>query len=310
MWMRRVLLLLLIFPVLALSSAADLPAGREQPEDTHGGRLLAFVSIPPQASFVSAIGGDRVRVEVLVEGGQDPHTYEPSPRRVAALHQADLYFAVGLPFEELILEKASGMGGFTVVRADRGVPRRPLEEHLEDRHQDGPGSGGQEVGREGEPDPHIWLSPPLIEIQARNIHRALAEADPGHREEYRGNLEAFLEELGRVHAGLEELLAPYRGEPFFAFHPAFGYFADAYGLEQVPVEIHGKQPSPRRIEYLINRAREEGVRIIFVSPQFDPSAAQTVADAIGGAVVAIDPLARDVLENLREIGAKIAGSMR
>lgn len=295
--MKLAATLLLLFWVTAQPKPA-LPGGGAVPErEEPGHALLAFVSIPPQASFVSAVAGERARVEILVSGGQDPHTYEPSPRRVAALQRADVYFAVGLPFEELLLKKVSGSAGFTVVHTDRGVPKRPLEAHAGV-------SGG------GEPDPHIWLSPPLIEIQAGNIYRALAEADPVNEAEYRESLEAYLDELHRVHARLEELLAPYRGEPFFVFHPAFGYFADAYGLQQVPVEIHGKQPSPRRIESLIARARDEGARIIFVSPQFDESAARAVAEALGAAVAAIDPLAENVLENLQLVARKIESALR
>ena len=294
--MKLAATLLLLFWVTAQPKPA-LPGGGAVPEQEEPGHaLLAFVSIPPQASFVSAVAGERARVEILVSGGQDPHTYEPSPRRVAALQRADVYFAVGLPFEELLLKKVSGSAGFTVVHTDRGVPKRPLEAHAGV-------SGG------GEPDPHIWLSPPLIEIQAGNIYRALAEADPVNEAEYRENLEAYLDELHRVHARLEELLAPYRGEPFFVFHPAFGYFADAYGLRQLPIEIGGREPGPRGLAELIGRGQAAGARVVFVQQQFSQRSARAVAEAIGAEVVEADPLALDYIDNLRAVSKRMLAAL-
>ena len=109
----------------------------------------------------------------------------------------------------------------------------------------------------------------------------------------------------RVDAELEEILRPLRGEALFVFHPAFGYFADRYGLEQIAIEIEGREPGPRQLEEIIEHAKEQGVRVIFVQPQFSKKSAETVARAIDGAVVPIDPLAYDWLDNLKRIGEKV-----
>ena len=263
------------------------------------GAMEVFVSLPPQACFVERVGGTRVDVQVLVQSGQDPHTFEPSPRQMMALGRAALYFTVGVPFEDRLVAKIRGTHrDLRVVDTDEGIEKRVM-----DAHHEGEQEHDDEHGEER--DPHIWLSPPLIRIQARAVARALEEADPAYAEEYGRNLEGFLRDLDDVHKRIGRLLAPYKGEAFYVFHPAFGYFGDAYGLRQEAVEMEGKSPTPRQLVGLIERARTHGARIIFVQPQFARKSADAVATAIGGAVVAMDPMARDVLGNLEEMAGKI-----
>ena len=133
----------------------------------------------------------------------------------------------------------------------------------------------------------------------------LAELDPDHADTYRRNLAAFDADLDRVHAQIAEALAPLKGQAIFVFHPAFGYFADAYGLKQIPVEIGGKEPTARQLAGLIDRAKAAGVKVIFVQPQFSQKSAGAVAAAIDGVVVPLDDLARDYLMNLENVAAKV-----
>jgi zinc transport system substrate-binding protein len=292
--------------------------------------LSVFVSIPPQAYLVERVGGNHVRVHVLVRAGQDPHTFEPTPRQMTALAGARLCLKIGMPFEAQLLEKIEGAyAGLTVVDMTAGVEKRMMEAHGhgdEDEHdgndEEGEHEKEHEHGREQEQeqehddehehadaDPHVWLSPPLLKTMARNTARALAEADPANAADYEENLEALTEDIEATHARVREVLAPYQGRAFYTFHPAFGYFGDAYGLVQVPVEAEGKRPTPRQLAELIRRARREQVRIVFVQPQFDHKSAGAVASGIGGAVVPMDPLARDVLANLEEMAAKIEAAL-
>lgn len=234
-------------------------------------------------------------VRVLVNPGEDPHTFEPTPKQMMVLADADLYFAMGFPFESQILRRVQGSNPkLSLIYTDEGVERRRLE-----------GSGDEE----GEPDPHIWLGPYQIRRQARNIYEGLLNAAPGNAKLFRKNLDLFLKDLEAVHESLKENLAPYKGRSFFVFHPAFGYFADTYGLVQVPIEVHGKSPTPKQIEAIIEDAKENDVRIIFLSPQFDRKSAQAIADALDGAVVFINPLEKDVLRNLEDIAARVESSL-
>jgi len=327
---RAVLAAALMFAALAAVSTLAGCGGRG---DEGGGRSAdratevvdVFVSIAPQQYFVQRIGGPRVTVDVMVPPGESPHTYSPSPRKVVALGGSDIYFTLGLPFETRLIEKIRGVGpDLMIVSADRGIDRRRLEDHghghFEEEHAaDEPGladetRAGDEAHHEdeapkGEPDPHIWLGPDNIARIARNTRDGLVRAAPAYRSEFDGRLAELLEDIESVDRRIHELMDPYEGRRVLVFHPAFGYFTDAYGLEQIAIEIEGKSPTPRQLEALIGRARRENVRIIFVQAQFDRTAAEKVAEAIDGAVVPLDPLSPDVLANLREIADRIAAAL-
>jgi len=159
-------------------------------------------------------------------------------------------------------------------------------------------------------DPHVWLSPPLLKKQAQNIAAALIEVDPAGAEQYRANLESLLAELDGLHTRIAELLRAHRGRAFYVFHPAFGYFAETYGLRQVAIELGGKPPTQRQLRELIHQAAEDRPAAIFVQPQYDSRAAKIIADAIGAEVVVVDDLAFDVTANLEQIAQKIAVTLQ
>jgi zinc transport system substrate-binding protein len=234
-------------------------------------------------------------VGVLVQPGQDPHIFEPTPRQAVAIGRARLFFKIGMPFENELVERiAARHRGLTVVDVTEGIVKRTETE----------------PGEPDEADPHVWLSPPLLRIMAGNVAEALERADPDHAADYRRNAAAVSAELDALGARITRRLAPFRGQRFYVFHPAFGYFADAYGLVQKSVETEGKPPTPRRLRALVKQARTEGVKVIFFQPQFDVRAAGVIAEAIEGAAAPIDSLAPDVEKNLDEIAAKIRQSLR
>src|SRR5262249_48962959 len=117
-------------------------------------------------------------------------------------------------------------------------------------------------------------------------------------------------ELDALERRLEASLAPYRGQAFYVFHPAFGYFADAYGLRQESVESEGKPPTPRQLVKLIQKARADHVKIIFLQPRFNQQAAESIAQSLGGAVMPMDDLAYDVVENLNKIAVVVGNALR
>ncbi|MBN2687407.1 MAG: zinc ABC transporter substrate-binding protein [Deltaproteobacteria bacterium] len=265
-----VLLLLVMFGATSAAQGASPP-------------VKVFVSILPQAYFVERIGGDAVDVDVLVGPGHEPATYEPTPKQMARMGHAQVYFRIGTPFEEGFIGKLGKIfKGLLIVDTRKGVPLRYFES-----------SSGKEI-----PDPHIWLDPKRGKIQAETIYRTLREIDPVHEEMYKRNLRAFNEDLDAVDGKIAHALDPLRGRSIYVFHPAFGYFCDSYGLKQIAVEVEGKEPSPKQLSRLIDRAKKEGVKVIFVQPEFSGKNARVIARAIGGAVVPMDPLARDYLNNL------------
>jgi zinc transport system substrate-binding protein len=254
------------------------------------GPVRAFVSILPQAYFVERVGGDHVRVDVLVGPGESPATYEPTPREVAALGEADVYFRIGTPFENAFVDKiARTLPGLRIVDTRRGVDLRRF----------------RQKGKRQVPDPHIWLDPMRVKTQARTVCEALCDLAPALCDDFEDNLGGFHRDLEALDRHLRETLAPLRSRKILVFHPAFGYFCDAYGLEQIAVETEGKTPGPKRLADLIDRARAENIRIIFVQPQYSKKSARTIAEAISGAVVPLDPLARDHLDNLRRMAEAV-----
>jgi zinc transport system substrate-binding protein len=277
-------------------------------------KIPVFVSILPQAYFLERIGGSHVDVEVLIGAGQSPHSYEPTPQQMAKLATARAFFSIGVPVEKGVLRKIrQSHRQLVIVETQRGVPYRYLTGHDHD-HGDSHGkdhrAGEQNIPApagtgQKTPDPHIWMAPKLVKIQARNIYEALILLDPAHKQEYASNLRAFAADLERVDARISRSLAPLNGRKMYVFHPAFGYFADAYGLIQVPIEIEGKEPGARQLSKPIDKAKKDRVKVIFVQPQFSVRSAEVVAQAIGGVVVPIDNLARDYLANLERIAAAI-----
>jgi len=273
--------------------------------------LKIYVSIPPQEWLVQSIGGDRTDTEIVLGKGQDPHMFEPSPRQLVGLSRADIYFTIGMTFEDQIAEKLTAAEtGLTIVDMSQAVQKIPMSGNTHDSesahsHPQHQPHNTAHTGTEETLDPHIWLSPLNLMAMAEIVAQALAEADPENRSFYESNALATKEKLTALQQELSSKLKPFRGESFFVYHPSFGYFADAYGLNQHAIELDGKAPSPRQLSRLIADARAEGARVLFVQPQFDPKSARAVAQAIGGTVVPLDPLDSDVYTNLKHMADSI-----
>jgi len=257
--------------------------------------LRVFVSIPPQVYFLKTIGGARVSVQTMVPPGVEPATYDPTPRQIADLSNSQLYFAIGLPFEKTLIPKIkSTMPAVTVVDTQAGVPLRSFAQNTS-------GSAAAEQGT----DPHIWLAPELVKIQGATIERALVAADPAGGAVYKAGLAKLDAQMDSLHAEIAASLSGEKGKSFLVFHPAFGYFADEFGLKQVSIEVEGKAPGPKQLANLIAEAKRLKVKTVFVEPQFDQSRAKVVADSIGARVVVINPLAEDYVKNLTEVAREI-----
>lgn len=284
-------------------SRQQAPSSPDSSSAVSDGKVRAIVSILPQAYFVERVGGDRMSVQVLVGPGQSPATYEPTPRQMAAFGEADVYFRIGVPFENALAEKvAASVPDLSVVDTRQGITLRPMEHH---RHGVR-GSGGAE----GALDPHVWLDPQLAKVQARTIRHELVRLDPQNRPAYDANLDAFEADLDRVDSEIRSVLGPLNGREILVFHPAFGYFADAYGLKQVAIEAEGKEPGPRELADIIRRAKSQRVKVIFVQQQFSNAQARAIAEEVGATVIPLDPLAEDYLGNLEDMAAKIAEGLR
>ncbi|MEM8718671.1 MAG: zinc ABC transporter substrate-binding protein [Cyanobacteria bacterium P01_G01_bin.39] len=269
--------------------------------------LYITVSILPQEYFVEKIGGDRVEVNVMVEPGASPATYEPKPQQMKALSEAEAYVNIGVPFEKAWMEKIKGANPqMLVIDSAQGIEQIEMVAH----HHHGEEHGGEaehahDHGAENL-DPHVWLSPQLVKVQAENIYQGLVEIDPENEAEYQANLAQFLTEIDQLDQQIQQNLAGIENRQFIVFHPAWGYFARSYDLEQISIEVGGQEPSAAELGEIVKEAQEENIKVIFAQPEFSTKSAETIAQEIGGKVSLITPLAPDWSNNLLQVSQTFA----
>lgn len=303
---------LIIASVMTLFFAAGCSDETQAPaKSVKSAKLDVCSSIGPTAFIVREIGGDKVTSSNLIPQDKDVHSYIPTPKDVDKMQQAKLFFAVGLPLEEQILKRILASSKIPMINISEGVKRIALSEEDKDfEHHQHDGDAHQHSADEAQYlDVHIWMSPANNLIIAKNICKALQAADPANSAFYAANLNNFSEKLLALDEKLKQLLAPHKGKTFLVYHPAFGYFGKHYGLIQEAVETGGKSPSPKHLEKLINEAKKDNVKIIFVQPQFNEKYADIVAKAVGAKIVRIDPQLPDILENYSYIAAQLATAL-
>ncbi len=249
--------------VLFLMSIACAPAAPMADD-----KIGAVVTVLPQVEFVSAVGGGRVDVTAMVPPGANPHTYEVTPAQMAKLSTAKMYFKVGSPieFELTWLDKLTAQNkDMTVVDCNKGI------ELMQSWDSDEPGI-----------DPHTWTSPKNVKIMVNNICLGLVQLDTVNKSYYEANRDIYLQKLDAMDSDIKLALAGAVNRTFIVYHPAWGYFAREYGLQQLGIEKEGKEPQAAYMARLINEARDKNIRVIFVSPQFDTRSAEAIAREIGG----------------------------
>jgi zinc transport system substrate-binding protein len=262
--------------------------------------VAVLVSILPQKYLVDRVGDGRVRTSVLVGPGQNPHTYEPTARQMAEVSRARAYFRVGVDFEEAWLGRIVQTNPrLRVIDQREGIRLRPADaghDHGEDA--------------QGRPDPHIWTSPPLARLMATQVRDELTALDPEGARAYAVGFAGLAADLDALDTEIRQALADHTRRRFMVFHPSWGYFADTYGLEQIAIEQRGKEPGGRTLGALIDEARAEGVRVVFIEPQDNPAPAKAVARAVGAQAVTVDALAQDYIANLRRVAAAFSAALR
>jgi len=290
--MRQINILFGLALLLSLTGCASEPAPQQS-------RPIVYVSIPPHAYFAERIGGELVEVEVLLEPGASPATFDPNPQQLAKLADSDLYLSAGLPFERQLVKRIeSQYPAMTIVDLRAGIKALPPTAHTHDG-----------VAHEEESDPHIWLDPVLAKMQAQKIGAALIRMMPESTTSLRENLMQLESELTALADSLALALAPVRGKSFWVFHPAYGYLGARYGLRQVAIESEGKEPSAQALARLVDEAQAENVMALFVQPQFSTKGADVIAEAVGCEVIVADPLAHDYFRNLHQIGSRLAAAL-
>ncbi len=265
------------------------------------------VSILPQKYFVEKITKDKFEINVMVQPGASPHTYEPKTSQMKALAASKVYFSTGVSFEHVWLDKFKKNAKKTLfVDLSNGIEKLAMAEH--EHHDEHKHEAKDNHDGEDRLDPHIWLDPILVKIQAKNIYDTMLKVDAQNADFYKENYDQFIKELDELDANLKTILAPFKDKAFMVFHPSWGYFAKRYDLVQIPIELQGKEPKPNELVELIKDAKEHNIKIVFVSPQFSQKSAKTISQNIDAKVATINPMVENWSEGLIMTAKEIASS--
>lgn len=266
-------------PVLLVLMAAIFASimGCGRKESKTEGKMLVTASIAPLADFSKQVGGDLVHVELLVPPNASAHVYQLTPNQMNLISDASVLVLNGINLEfwaDKAIDAANNPD-LIVVRTAEGLPTITSD----DEHD------------HGGVNPHVWLNPVYAIHQVETIRDAFIKADPSHKEKYTANAKAYIAKLKQLDKNIRQQVETFSSKRFIAFHPAWVYFAQEYGLVQAAVieESPGKEPSPAEIRDIINTARRLNAKAIFAEPQFSPKAAETVANEVDAEVLYLDP---------------------
>jgi len=274
---KRAYNILALAAILLLSGACR--------ERTAAPKRTIYVTIAPLTEIVAGITGDDFEIATLVPAGASPETFEPTPRQIMALTDAQAVFSVGLiDFETAIASRLDGTAD--IVDLSRGI--------------DLIAGSCTHRGHAHGTDPHVWTSPRGLLTMASNAYEAVRGMYPDSAK-YEKNYLALRRRIEELDRECAEACAASPHRSFVIFHPALTYFARDYGIEQIAVEHEGKEPTARRLGRIVDRARSEGLRRVFYQSQFPKSTVEAIAGDIGAECVAIDPLAPDAIDNIRRI---------
>jgi len=268
------------------------------PQKQKGEKLNVVVSILPQKAFVKAVGGDLVNVRELIPPGASPESYEPTPNDLVLVEKADIYFRIGyIPFEKSHTEKLAELNpSMKIVDTSANIQMKTFGEHS--------------VNEEEGVDPHIWLSPLLVKTQIDTIAQTLSQEDPKNADIYNENAQNYKKQLDELDFRIRTELKDVNATDLMVFHPAWGYFADEFGLKEIPIEQSGKEPTAKQLQNFIKEAKDNNIKVIFVSPEFDKNVVKSLADEVGAVVVSIDPLSEDYINNLRNVAKTISENLK
>ncbi|WP_165024685.1 metal ABC transporter solute-binding protein, Zn/Mn family [Dysgonomonas sp. ZJ279] len=260
------------------------------------------VTINPQKYFLDKIVGDKYSVNCVVPSGSNPESFDLAPSQLMILDKSIAYFKVGyLGIENTLIEKISHNNP-DMKLIDCSIGITPIEgshihEHADGEHHD--------HGHDGA-DPHIWSSPATAKIIADNMFRAVVDLDKANEDFYTTNYNELIAGINETDSILRTYIDKAPSKAFIIYHPALSYFAEEYGLTQYTIEYEGKNPSPSQLKQLIDTAKAEGVKVVFIQQEFDTKNAETVANAIGAKTVPINLLSYYWKEEMIKIAKALA----
>jgi zinc transport system substrate-binding protein len=291
------------FLLILTAGIISLVACNNSAKNINNQQKTITVSILPQKYFVERIVGDQFSVNVMIPPGASPVTYEPTPKQMKDLVESEVYIRIGhIEFEKSWMKKLQNINPEMDIidQSEVAALIEPEHDHGHDHHHEGHHHHGV--------DPHIWTSPKEVKKQIEFIYQYFIKQYPEYSSEFTTNYNLFVNQLDSLDQYISKTLEPYKGKKFLIFHPALSYIARDYGLEQISIEIDGKEPTPANIQEIIEVAKTENIKVVFIQKQFSTHNAEVIAKEIGGNVVQIDPLDYNWAQSITKITDQIANS--
>lgn len=259
-----------------------------------------LVTVAPYAYFVEKIAGESLEIQILIPPATNAHTYEPTLSQVQNVSQAQVWFTIGDPIEKKIYRTLKEKNpSLLKVKLNEGIPLLSLSQDsmelaaCESHH-------AHEHGEEGK-DIHVWLSPKYAKLQAELIFQTLIHLFPQNAAIYRENFTNLQNELDALDDEIRNLLEPWKQSAILVSHPAFGYFCNEYGLLQLSIECEGKEPRPKDITYILQRANALHVHVVLLQEGYSNKGAELIGEKLKLPIFQVDPYSRDYSNNLRHI---------
>lgn len=283
------LLFSMVLPGCAVTSEEPIDQSIQTKADKSGMKIYA--SFYPMYFLASEIAGDKAEVVSMVPAGAEPHDWEPTPKTIIELNEADILVYNGAGMEVWIDKILPNIdkNRTKIIDASVGIELLESEEHgEEEEHED-----EEHEHEHGRYDPHIWVSPLRAMQQAQTIYEALMEIDPANSEYYESNFNELTAKLTKLDKDIRDASKFFKSNVIVVSHEAFGYFASDYGFNQVAIRGVNPQeePSPSKMAELVRECREEDVKYIFFEKLTSPKLSETLAREVGAETLVLNDAA-------------------
>lgn len=262
-------------------------------------KLNVFVSIQPQKFFVEKIGGEKVDVSVFVKSGMSPENFEPLPSQLLKLSDADIYFTMGFQFEDRIVHNLlSDNSNLKIEATNKNITPLKVKSYEEIFNEDYNNKHKDEEHFHGLYDPHTWLSPSLVKMQAEVILEAIINADSSNSNYYKNNFSVFIGEIDSLTNIISTNLSGVKNRNLLVFHPAWGYFCDEFNLKQIPIEIEGKEPGMKNLSNILDFIKSSNSKYILAESQNISPVINSISEETNLKIIHHNPLAENYYQNM------------
>lgn len=237
------------------------------------GKIPVAVSFDAMKEFTQAVGGDKVKISVIIPDGTEPHEFDPKPQDLKSISEAKVFVYSGLGMEAWADKavKAAAKDNLITVEASKGADPIQLTDP-------------EEIEEHGAYDPHLWLSLKGAELEAANIRDGLIQASPENKQYFEDNYNKFKNELDALWKEYDGKFKTAKSHTIVTGHAAFGYFGRDFGLTQKSVEdtFASGEPTPAKLAELAEFVKKNHVKTVFTEDQVSPAVSETLAKE-GGA---------------------------